>query len=351
VLAERRVSCHAPSRLTERARVRTFGAHRSRRRMLLNRKKRDALDAPMSPTELAEARATLAMTSRDFADLVDVTVFELERFESGATKVPPMVAMAARMHVAERRQRDAMAASGLPPCPEAERLVEAADLAFGVLNEAEDATGQDDAADRVRVASDALNAHMRGCAVCTARREYMASHAPPMPELDVTPGVFGRLLGAGERLSVLLRVPTDSRGTGRRMGLWLSMLALTCGVVPLAIITATWIARGRVREVPMQLLGVLAFAVAYVATGFACGWVWDALRPLRGRFAGYLLRGALVPATAFACIGLTLLLTRDGSVDAMVVLPAIMGVLGALGGAILWLWHRIRGKLPRQAAH
>ena len=317
--------------------------------MRLRKRDPNALDAPMSPAELVAARETLGHTPAQFADDVQVTLYELEEMEAGRKKIPELVAVLARAHVAERRSMDALAASGLPECDEGKRLAERMVEASGALLD-DDAWTETEAAEVARVA---FEVHTKSCALCIARREYSERHLPPMPELKLGP--FVRLTGAlftlGDRLPGPLRVPKGIRGTGRRMGIGVAgFLSAFVALIPFAVMIVGALVRGRFLMAGQGVALWLGVTAGYFSGFYLAGWAWDLTRRIAHRFAGYVLRGVLLPAAIYGVIGVMMSAFDDDYRLADV--PSFLLFIvpfGATVGAVLWVWHRIRGKLPSPA--
>ena len=262
-------------------------------------------------------------------------------------KIPPVAAAVMRMQLAGQQQQRAMAASGLPECAEGTRLAERwSEAAVATLD-------GDGVSDEAEAAHAALEGHAASCRLCRARQEYSERHAPPMPRFSDGPflGAVNLLFGLVERLPGPLRAPAGGRGDGRRIGAGMAAMFASMALVPAVVMLVVSLFRRPPLAVVGEAAALLAFLVAYVATGFLCGWAWDVLHPFRGRFLGYLLRGALVPAVAFAAFGAMIaFMPGDEALEAAFIVPVLVAPLGAIAGAILWVWHRVRGKLPRRRA-
>ena len=316
--------------------------------MRLRKRDPNALDAPMSPAELVAARETLGRTRAQFADDIEVTLYELEAMETGRKKVPQLVAVVARSHVLDQRQRDAMAASGLPECEEAKRIAGPMEAALRTMLD-EDG-GDTDAFDDARAAFDA---HVGSCPTCRARRDFAERHGPPPPVVAEGPTsrALGVMFSLGDRLPGPLRVPTGSAGNGRRMGIGIAaMLSAFVTVIPFCILVFGALVRGRVLMAAQALGALVGMTVAYFVGFYLAGWAWDLTRPLRHRFVGYALRGALAWAAIYGVVALLMTLAGEGTLAFAAEFTLFMSGVGAVGGAAFWLWHRIRGKLPRPVA-
>lgn len=311
----------------------------------------------MPGDQLAAARARLEMPPEQFADTLNLTVYELEAMEGGRREIPEAVAVHARLQIAEHDHARVMAASGLPECASANRLAAAMDGARNGVTDARhaprDALAEADEAFDAAVAS--LAAHATTCATCRARAEYAARHAPPMPELSpdgILLRVLGWSIGVGERLPGALRVPPGLAGEGRRTGIGTAVgLAMMVAVVPFAVMIAASLARGRFADAGKAIGFWFVVAAMYLVGFYLAGCVWDATRALRHRFAGYLLRGFLLPAAIYGMVAVGMAV-MDADSD-LLMAPTVMlvvGVLGALAGAAMWALDRMRGRLPRRAA-
>lgn len=317
--------------------------------MLLRKKDPNALDAPMSPAELAAARTTLGRTPAQFAEDVELTLYELEAMEAGRAKIPTLVAVMARSRVADHRIQESLAASGLPECEEGKRLAER-------LAQATDAMLEDEAWDETEeseAATAALQRHMESCALCIARREHSTRHAPPMRELHEGPFMraMGGLLTLGERLPGPLRVPKGASGSGRRMGIGIAgFLSVFVAAIPVGIVLVASLARSDFVDAGKAIVGWLGISAAYFVGFYLAGWAWDLTRPLRHRFVGYVLRGALAWSAIYGIVALLMTAAGEGTLAFAAGFTLFMGGVGAVGGAGFWVWHRIRGKLPRPVA-
>lgn len=323
--------------------------------MLLRRKNPNALDAPMAHAELVAARSALDMTPAQFADLLDVTLYELEEFESGRRKIPKKLAILARASVADRQGAAIMVASGPPACEVAERLAERSRTALNAMTSELARSGDvfEDVDAEVDAANAAFIAHAEGCELCRARKEYAEVHVPPTPEL---PGerIFAALepiARAGSFLLRLARVPEGVTGSGRRTGLGMAAaLGALVLVFPFSIMFVLAIARGSF----VELAGIAGFwlvvSFSYLVGGLLAGWVFDLTRRIRHTVVGYVVRGALCLPAIYGVIGLLISIIEGDPLSSVPGFMLFTSGFGALFGAGWWVFDRIRGKLPRPVA-
>jgi hypothetical protein len=239
-------------------------------------------------------------------------------------------------------QRDALlAASGLPECPVATELWRLERLA-----------GEQGTAEQLK-ALGTLRAHVESCPTCRAREEYGAKHAPPLPDMPRVPGwirALDFLTSLDERLPGPLRPPKGDDGEGRRMGLFsagfLSVMAIAIAVVYAFARLAAW---GPASNWWQESLTTIAIVpLAYLVGFFLAGTVYDLTRRMANRLVGYVLRGGLILPAIYGTIAAVLpLMRKDWSWSYWPGMVLAFGIVGALGGAMLWVIDRVKGKLPR----
>jgi hypothetical protein len=290
----------------------------------------------MTREEFAAARATLGLSIDDVAAELNVPPHSVAAMETGAIRVPRSIARGLRYRAAARERELVMANSGLPECQTATALLHAA--------EAEDA-------ERSLPILEKLTTHARDCAECIARAQYLEQHAPPLPEFPMPAWVraiawIGRQL---DRLPPPLRLPAGDAGEGRRIALFaaagFSLLAI--GIAMFALISGAMSHRSD----PLwwrEPLGIAVFApLGYFIGFFLAGWVFDVTRRIRHRFIGYVIRGALAAAAIYGTMGLMMpAFENDSTYGDVPIVAGILTVVGAIGGGVLWVVHRVRGKLP-----
>ncbi|GAC1477981.1 MAG: hypothetical protein NVS1B4_21370 [Gemmatimonadaceae bacterium] len=251
----------------------------------------------MTAIEFTAARERLGLTHDQIAADFDVTPAVVDAWERGKLAVPRAVATGMRFRVSAAERRAVLAGSGLPECPFAVALAEQVNGA-GV--------GQ------VLPAVKALNAHATDCATCRARTDYMDRHAPALAEtlLEEQDGLVARFDRLVERLPRPLRPPPGAAGNGRRVALRiagaLSAYALV-KAVPRAI--ALLASGGWASASWRKALWLAAAVVTAEFVGFfLAGAAYDALRPIRGRVLGPVVRWGLGALIVVVTVGGTMLL-------------------------------------------
>jgi len=135
----------------------------------------------MSATDLSAARAELGLTAEQFATELELTPERYAAYEAGRAKLPKYQAKLVAFQLAYSRRDQALAKSGLPPCPWVEQLEREAS------SDAEPETGTS--------YLQRLQAHVKSCDICQARERFVRERFPDMPDLPM-PGGMGILLGA-----------------------------------------------------------------------------------------------------------------------------------------------------------
>lgn len=294
----------------------------------------------MTREEFAAARATLGLSIDDVAAELNVPPHSVAAMESGAIRVPTRIAKELAYRAALREQEAILEESGLPECPTAAALERAA------------AGSESGSAAEIL---EKMLAHSASCPACRARAEYLERHAPALPEYPMPGWVrgIGWIERELRRLPSFLRPPEGDAGEGRRVGVFtaagFSLLAI--GIALFALVTG---ALGHASDPgwwrqPLEI--AVLVPVAYFVGFFLAGWGFDATRRIRHRFAGYVIRGAVAAASVYGTIGLMMPVIEKGSdLRAWPVIVAICAVLGAVGGGVLWVAHRMRGKLPSRVS-
>jgi hypothetical protein len=159
-----------------------------------------------------------------------------------------------------------------------------------------------------------------------------------------------RLLG---RLPQPLHPAKGKAGEGRRMGAWMaaifSMIAIAVALFGAVAGLATHGFSSRWWQQPLGIAATVP--LGYFLGGFLGGTVYDLTRPLAHRFVGYVLRGGLIVPAIYGSIGVVLpFVADDVPWSAWPVLTLAFGIMGAFGGVLLWLIHRVTGKLPASAS-
>lgn len=290
----------------------------------------------MTGADVRAARERLGLTVEQTAAELGAEVAAVSAWEAGARRVPREAASTMEMRLAFAERERILAESGLRPCEKAEEMDRA-------MLELED--------DEFIPASEAARAHAESCHRCQRIARYLEEHAPPIPEppMSVASRFIEGLGALPDRLPTPLRPPRGEAGDARRIAVigagFLSLLVVGKIVIAAALLLLSrgWEA-GWWRE-PLVLLA--AVVPAYFVGFYLAGWVVDATRRIRHRIDGYVLRGALGAAAVYGTVGLTMpLITSDAGFGDIPAITAIFATIGALAGAMLWIWHRIRRKLP-----
>ena len=294
----------------------------------------------MTGEEFAAARATLGLSVEDIAAELDIPLHSVEAMEAGAIRVPGRVAKDLAFRAALRQRQAVLEASGLPECPTAAALERAATGAEG-----ESAVGL----------FEKLTAHSASCPVCKARRDYLDSHAPALPEYPMPLWIRGigwveRQLG---RMPRFLRPPEGDAGEGRRIGVF-TAAGFSLLAIGIAVIAAISSALGHASDpgwwrepVSIAVLAPMGYFVGF----FLAGWAFDVTRPIRHRLIGYVIRGATAAAAIYGSMGLIVpAIDHTTHLRDWPIIVGIIAVLGAVGGAVLWVVHRVKGKLPGRAS-
>jgi hypothetical protein len=238
-------------------------------------------------------------------------------------------------------QRDAiLTASGLPECP--------------VMTEfwrLEWSPDEQSNSERLK-ALETLRAHVENCPMCQARERYAGKHAPPIPDMPLRGWMRAvlYLFSLDQRLPQPLRLPEGDNGEGRRMALFVSaffsLMATVLAVVYAFVRLAAWgLASNWWRE-PLAIIAIVP--LAYFVGFFLAGTVYDLTRPMASRVVGYVLRGGLILPSIYGSIGVVIpFITPSYSWSYWPGTVMGLGIVGALGGAIMWGVDRSKGRLPR----
>ena len=290
----------------------------------------------MTREEFAAARATLGLSVDELAAELNVPPHSVASMETGAIRVPTHIAKDLAFRAALRARQEVLEKSGLPECPTAAALERAATAAEG---------------QSPLELFQKLTAHSAGCAECRARTEYLERHAPPLPQYPMPAWIraIGWMDRQLSRLPGFMRVPERDAGEGRRVGVFtaagFSLLAI--GIAAFALISGVMGGASRPgwwRD-PIEI--AVFVPIAYFIGFFLAGWGFDATRRIRHRFIGYVVRGMVGAAAVYGTMGLIMpAVDKDGNWHDLPLLVAIFATLGAIGGGILWVVHRVRGKLP-----
>jgi hypothetical protein len=292
----------------------------------------------MTPAEFAAARQRLCWSLVDAAVEFNLTPNVIEGFESGAVRIPKAIAREIRFRSVLRERDEVLAASGLAECPE-----------MVALDTALAAKGVEDHLAATR----ALIAHVKTCALCRERSDYVDRHGPPLPELPISwPHRIGVwLIGVLKRLPAPIRPPEGAPGDGRRFGFFMggALSAFACGMMLLVsigrIAHAGWQSRWWGDVLPLGPLVVGYFVGFYLA-----GWAWDALRPIHDRFIGYVLRWGIAGAAIYGTIAAVMpfIDSEPMSLSDSLAVVEIIAAIWALIGAGLWVKDRWSGKLAKR---
>lgn len=292
----------------------------------------------MTPQEFAAACARLHLTIIQTAVDFDVERDVVEEWERGTRVIPRGVADKLRWRAAAAEREAILAASGLPECP----------ISMSLEAIAIDKDGYE-----LTLAVDERAEHARNCAVCRARNEYLASHAPPMPAPPPTTlweRAIAGLHGLLDRLPRPLRPPAGPTGDGRRTGLVAAAALTVCIATVVAIVDVASLLlpyAGQVNWLRGQLTAVAMIVIGYGVGFYVAGLVFDLTRRIRHRLIGYMVRGGLGCAAVFGTIAAVAPMFIDSNrLSDVPAFVALVTGLGAFAGASLWIWHRGEGKLP-----
>jgi hypothetical protein len=156
-----------------------------------------------------------------------------------------------------------------------------------------------------------------------------------------------------ERLPPSIRPPEGENGRGRRTGVgmaaFFSLIAIAIGTLGAFAAIAS---DGLASSWWQQPLGIIvAVPLAYFVGFFLAGLVYDLTRPIARRPWGYMLRGLLILPAVYGSVGLALpFFADDISWSAWPYVTLGFGIIGGIGGGLLWIVDRIRGKLPATTA-
>lgn len=291
----------------------------------------------MTAQEFAAARASLGLTQDQLASELNLTPHVIAALETGNARIPKGIAHELSWRAAIARRDAKMKASGLPECTVVAALVKQLD----------------DTPDQLKVMQQ-IEAHASTCPVCQRREAYGREHVGPPPEMPM-PGwirTIGFLEDLPDRLPPGLRPPKGEGGKGRRAGIWMA-----AGFSAIAIVVAALGAISRIlRDGPgsawwQQSVGIaLAVPLAYFIGFFLAGTVYDFTRRIADRFISYVIRGGLILPAVYGSVGAALpFLDKKFDWSSWPVITVAIAVVGAVGGAMLWIIDKIRGKLPKAA--
>jgi DNA-binding XRE family transcriptional regulator len=297
----------------------------------------------MTASQFLAARRTLGLTQEEMASELDLTPHVIAGIENGEARVPKGIEKELNYRVALAQRDAVLAASGLPECPVALKLEQQLErLATNNVDEASKAV-------------DAVSAHMDSCPTCKARRAYAEKHAPPIPDMPLPGWMRGAdyLERLVQRLPPPLRPPEGDNGEGRRTGVFiaasLSLLAIVIAVVGAVARLFAW---GVASSWWRESLAIIAIVpLTYLVGFFLAGTVYDLTRPIARRFLGYVVRGGLIVPAVYGSVGLVApLISKRASWSYWPGMVLAFGIIGALGGGMLWVVDRLKGKLPPAVA-
>lgn len=294
----------------------------------------------MTAAEFLVARKALGLTQEEMAGDLGLTPHVIAGIENGEARVPKSIARELDWRVAVAKRDAVLAASGLPECAVALKLESAMEGKSG---------------DDMMKAVEALVAHVKDCPTCKARDEYAQAHAPAIPELPMPGWVrgLGLIEGLLERLPPPFRPSDGEKGKGRRIGV---SMAAFFSLIAIAIGTFGAIAglanNGFASSWWQQPLGIIvAVPLAYFVGFFLAGTVYDLTRPIARRFLGYVLRGLLIVPAIYGSVGFVLPFFDDKMHwSEWPYITLGFAIIGGVGGGLLWIVDRIRGKLPAATA-
>lgn len=293
----------------------------------------------MTAAEFTAARERLGWTAEQAAAEYDLTPSVVAAWERGTVKIPRDVARDLRWRAALEERKAVLDASGLPECPEARTLDQAAAQKEG---------------EELIAGLEALTTHAKACPVCRARSEYMDRHAPPLPEFPMPRSVrvFGAFEALVKRLPAPLRPADGAAGEGRLIALGIAALLSAFVVAMLVLVGASRLAtHGWEADWWGASLTILAAVIPGYFIGFyLAGAAFDATRRVRHRPVGYVARGALAMGAIYGTIGLIMpLIDAESRFADVPIFAGGFAVLGAVVGGVLWVRDRLRGKLPKPA--
>jgi len=294
----------------------------------------------MTASQFLTARQELGMTHEELAGTLDLTPHVIAGIEDGKARVPKAIEKQVRWLLALAKRDAILAASGLPECP--------------VMTEfwrLEWSPDEQSNSERLK-ALETLRAHVENCPICKAREEYADKHAPPIPDMPQRGWMRGLdfLMSLDQRLPRPLRPPEGDDGEGRRMGIFgaafFSVMAIGIAVFYAFARLAAWgVASNWWNE---SLAIIVLVPLAYFVGFFLAGTVYDLTRPMAGRLVGYVLRGGLILPSIYGSIGAVIPFVRPSySWSYWPGTTLGLGLVGALGGAIMWGVDRSKGRLPR----
>jgi transcriptional regulator with XRE-family HTH domain len=297
----------------------------------------------MTASQFLAARRTLGLTQEEVAGELDLTPHVIAGIENGEARVPKDIEKELNWRVAVAHRDALLAASGLPECPVVLKLEEQLERL---------ATNK--TADEFEKALDAASAHMDSCPTCKARSVYAAKYGPPIPEMPL-PGwmraadYLERLV---QRLPEAVRPPEGDKGEGRRIGVFIaaffSLIAIGIALVGAIARLVAW---GLGSSWWRESLAIIALVpLTYLVAFFLAGTVYDLTRPIARRFLGYVIRGGLIVPALYGAVGLVApFISKRASWSYWPGMVLAFCIIGALGGGMLWVVDRLKGKLPRAA--
>jgi DNA-binding XRE family transcriptional regulator len=292
----------------------------------------------MTSSEFAAARKALGLTQEEMASDLDLTPHVIAGMENGEARVPKSIAQDLEWRVA-LAQRDALLeASGLAECLTMKEL---------------DRSAEGKSGEELLKIGERLIAHMESCPTCKARGDYLDKYGPPMPDrpLPTLIRVVGWVQRLLNRVPEALKPPKGKKGEGRRTALGIAAIFSTIAIAIALFSAIAGIVSGFHSNWWRQPLGIAIVPFGYFLAALVGGTVYDFTRPIAHRFIGYVLRGGLIVPAVYGSVGLVMpFFVDDFSWSDWPGITLALAIVGAVGGALLWVIHRVRGKLPSPAA-